>query len=126
MIDGSTASRPQLLHFWATWCHVCRLEESGIDALAKDFRVVTVAVLSGNAVDLAEYQRQRALSFPVVVDETGELAERWGVQAFPTTIILDREGRIDTVLAGYSSEWGLRLRLWWKELAGDSPPPTDQ
>jgi peroxiredoxin len=52
------------------------------------------------------------LSFTVLMDESGVLARRWGVRGVPATFIIDSEGRVDYAGQGYSTELGLRLRLW--------------
>lgn len=108
--------RPVLVHFWATWCPVCALEDDAIQAIARDWPVLTVAMQSGEAREIAAHLRENNLSFPVLVDGSGELSARFGVRAVPTTFVIDGEGRIRFREVGYTTSWGLRLRLW---LAGE-------
>lgn len=116
-IDGGELSleqlrgQPVLVHFWATWCPICRLEEGSIDSIADDYAVLSVATTSGDAAELRAYMREQGLEFPVLLDETGDLTRRWGLQGVPATFIVDGEGRIEHASRGYSTEWGLRLRL---------------
>ena len=49
---------------------------------------------------------------PVVVDEDGRLARSWGVGGVPATFIVATDGRISYAGMGYSTELGLRARLW--------------
>jgi peroxiredoxin len=118
LLDGRRASledyrgRPLLVHFWATWCPVCRLEQGTIDAIARDHQVLTVAMQSGTAAALGAYLGDRGLRFPVHVDEHGEMAARWGVAGLPTSFVVDGTGRIRHVTAGMTTGLGLRLRLW--------------
>lgn len=103
---------PVLLHFWATWCRICALEERSIDALADDYPVLTVALQSGDAAAVRSYLGERGLDFPVLVDPDGRLAGRYGVRGVPTTLVIGPEGRIRSREVGYTTGLGLRLRLW--------------
>jgi len=105
--------KPMLLHFWATWCPVCRLEEDSIQSIAKDYPVLSIASWSD---DTLEYMRQQSLDFPTLEDSKGGWAKHYGVKAVPTTFILNANGDIEFVETGFSSEWGLRLRLWWLQI----------
>jgi alkyl hydroperoxide reductase subunit AhpC len=49
---------------------------------------------------------------PIVLDPDGRLARAWGVRSLPTSFVVDREGEIRTVEVGYTTELGLRARLW--------------
>jgi peroxiredoxin len=119
LLDGRLASlgdyrgEPVLVHFWATWCPICRLEEDAIDAIARDHAVLTVATSSGTPEELAAYLGERDLSFAVLPDEDGSLARLWGVSGVPATFVVDGAGRIAHATVGYSTGWGLRARLWW-------------
>ncbi len=103
---------PVLLHFWASWCGICRVEEKGIDAIATDYPVITVAMQSGDKAAISTYLQQQGLGFPVVADPDGQLASRYGVRAVPASFIIDANGQIRFVELGYTTETGLRLRLW--------------
>lgn len=106
-------SRPVLVYFWATWCPVCRLEQSAIESLAADHPVVGIAMQSGTAAEVVKYLREHDLKVPVVNDPDGAIAATWGVRATPTSFVVDSQGRIRFREVGYTSGPGMRLRLWW-------------
>jgi len=103
---------PLLVHFWATWCPVCKMGDQDIGAIARDFPVITVALQSGSPRDVATYLKREGLDFPVIADTYGKLATAWGVQGVPASFVVDRQGRIRFSTVGYSTQAGLRGRLW--------------
>ena len=103
---------PVLVHFWATWCPTCKLEEGSIDAIARDYQVVTVAMQSGGAQEVVDYLREKGLGFDAIADPYGEIASRWGVPAVPASFVLDADGEIRSRSVGYTPEVALRGRLW--------------
>jgi len=117
LLDGSACvlpdRRPVLVHFWATWCPVCSAEQGSIQSIAQgDYAVVTVAMQSGSPADVAKHLAEQRLDFPVLNDPDGRVSAAWGVHAVPASFIVDRDGRIRFVEIGYTTEIGLRLRLW--------------
>ena len=104
--------KPVLVHFWATWCPICRAEDGSIHDLAQDYRVLTVATNSGDAQEIARYMEENNLEFPVLLDESGEMGSRWGVNGVPSSFIVDSAGEIRSVAVGYTTGIGLRIRLW--------------
>jgi peroxiredoxin len=118
LLDGQSLrldddrGRPVLVYFWATWCPVCRLDQGAVEAVARDHRVVTVAMQSGDAAAVAAHLTERGLSFPVLIDEDGAVAAAWGVRGVPTAFVVDGDGQIRYVTTGVTTRWGLRLRLW--------------
>lgn len=117
LIDGAPfqldpVDGPYLVHFWATWCPICRLEQGSIDSIARDHPVITVATSSGTAEELQAYMREHGLTKRVLLDEAGHLARAWGVAGVPASFVVDRSGRVRHARMGYSTGWGLRLRLW--------------
>ena len=111
----SGGGRPVLVHFWATWCPVCRLGQGGIEAIARDHALVSVALQSGDERDIRDFMGKEGLSFPVLPDPYGEAASAWGVAGVPASFVVDASGRIRFATVGYTTEAGLRARLWVAE-----------
>lgn len=105
--------RPTLVHFWASWCPVCRAEEGTIADLARDYRVIAIAMQSGDADEVRAHVEKQKWPVPVIVDAAGTLARQYGVRGVPTSFVVDARGEIRAVEVGYTTELGLRLRLWW-------------
>ncbi len=116
-VDGralalGSGGRATLVYFWATWCPVCRLEHGTIESVAADWPVITVALQSGTDTELARYLEEHGLKAATLNDHGGEQAANWGVRATPTFFVVDRQRQIRFREVGFTSEWGLRLRLW--------------
>lgn len=103
---------PLLIHFWATWCPICHLEQNSIQAISRDYPVISIAMNSGDNTSVKEFLQQQGLDFSVIDDPDGELARRFGVTGVPVSFIVDKQNQIRYAERGYTSEWGLRLRLW--------------
>ncbi|MCG6897873.1 MAG: protein disulfide oxidoreductase [Thiocapsa sp.] len=104
--------QPVLVHFWASWCPMCKLMDGAVAALARDHPVVTVAMQSGDRAALQDVMRQTGHDFPVIADPTGQIAGRWGVIGVPASFVVDSAGQIRFATVGVSTEPGLRLRMW--------------
>ena len=104
--------KPLLLHFWASWCPVCDLEKDSIQAISKDHRVISVAMNSGTDLEVNHYLTENNLSFPTIIDEQGKLAKMFGVRGVPVSFIISPDGNIAFSESGYTTEIGLRFRLW--------------
>lgn len=105
--------RPIALHFWAEWCPICKTVEGSVESVRQDHPVLTVALQSGAAEAVARHLAKRGLAWPTVVDNDGEIAGRYGLNGVPAFIVIDAGGRIRFAEAGYTSEVGMRMRLWW-------------
>ena len=104
--------KPAVVHFWASWCPVCELEQGMIDSTADELAMITVAMQSGSAREVTSYLGEQGVDYAVVNDEHGRLARQYGVKAVPASFILDSEGRVRFATRGYTTGWGLRIRLW--------------
>jgi len=110
------SAKPVLLHFWASWCRICEWEHDTIASIARDYAVISVAIQSGNDKEVKSYVEKNGLVIPVINDESGQIAMDYGVRGVPSSFIIDRNGVIRAVEVGFTSEIGLRLRLWWASL----------
>lgn len=105
--------QPVLVHFWATWCSICRAEQGSIAAIAQDHpNVITVAMRSGTPEAVSRHMHEQRIDFPVVNDRDGSISSAWGVHAVPASFIITPDGQIRFVEVGYTTGVGLRLRLW--------------
>lgn len=109
---GGTAT---LVVFWATWCPVCKAEAGNIEAVARDWPVVSVATQSDDAAAVTQYLKKHGLTVNAIVDEDGDLAQPWRVRGVPAHFIVDGAGNIRFRVVGYATEMGLRARLWWAQ-----------
>ena len=122
MLDGnrrnleSYLGAPVLVHFWATWCPVCKMEEDSIQDLAQDYPVLTVAMQSEGASAVNKYMQDNGLDFPVMLDDDGSFSRAWGVTGVPASFVIDAQGNIRSVAVGYTTKLGLRFRLWLASL----------
>jgi len=106
-------SKPVLVHFWATWCPVCRAEQGAINDIAQQgSSVITVAMQSGDSVEVVKYMKEQDIDFHVVNDPDSRIAQAWGVNSVPASFIISPDGKIRFVEVGYTTGIGLKLRLW--------------
>lgn len=113
---NSLRGKPVLVHFWASWCPICKLEQDNIEAISRDHSVITIAMQSGQRDAIQDYMAEEGLSFAVLPDEQGDITRRYGVSGVPASFILAPDGRIVFRERGYTTEWGLRFRLWLTQL----------
>ncbi|MFA5080992.1 MAG: protein disulfide oxidoreductase [Hydrogenophilaceae bacterium] len=110
---ASHPGRPVALHFWAEWCPICTTEEGSITSVSEDWPVMTVAMQSGTANQVASHLDKKGLTWPALVDLDGRIAAAYGLKGVPAFVVIGPEGGIRSVSTGYTSELGMRLRLWW-------------
>ena len=98
------------IDLYATWCGPCKMEMPDIQAMYEDLGlneedVVVLAVANPKSdqypynQDVSEDEVKRFLeengyTYPVAMDTTGEVFAAYGVRAFPTTFMIDREGNV--------------------------------
>lgn len=114
---GEQAGRATLLYFWAEWCPVCRTTAGNVTALAEDWPVTSIVSQSGEAPDIRRLMQERGYAWPSLADTRGEIMKQYGLPGVPGFVIIAPDGNIRFVSLGYTSEIGLRLRLWWASQA---------
>ena len=111
----ATEEQPVLVYFWGSWCGICKAMQGSINRVAEGHRVITVALRSGDASEVRAYLDAHAFKVPTIPDPSGALGEAFGVRGVPALFFVDRNGRIQTAITGFTTEPGIRLRLWWLE-----------
>jgi cytochrome c biogenesis protein CcmG/thiol:disulfide interchange protein DsbE len=95
---ASLRGKAVVLNFWASWCHPCKQEAPELQAAAQRWQGKDVVVLGIDAQDFSgdakTFMRKYDVRYPVVRDGSGQVVGRYGVQGFPETFFVDREGRI--------------------------------
>jgi len=110
-LDGSNLKLSEqrgtviLLNFWASWCGPCRTEMPLLDDLYQEYRDYGFTVLGVN-LDENRDQADRLLdkipvTFPVLFDPQNSTSETYGVDAMPTTVLIDRNGVVRHHHRGY-------------------------
>ncbi|MBB3060599.1 TlpA family protein disulfide reductase [Microbulbifer rhizosphaerae] len=94
-----------MLNFWASWCGPCRQEMPLLDELnaryeAAGFQVWGVNVDSKRA-DAEQMLGKIPVEFPVLFDSKGEVSKLFGVDAMPSSVFIDRDGKIRHVHRGF-------------------------
>jgi len=95
-----------LINYWATWCGPCRIETPGLARLAADTSGVAVVGISldrGDKALVRSFVKQMRVGYPIAFpDPMSQEAE--AMVGLPTTILVDREGRVAKTYVGGTRE----------------------
>ena len=96
-----------LLNFSATWCPSCRAEKPSLKALHNHFKDdglnIVVVNIRESRDHVRAYMNDNGLSFRFVLDVDGRVSNTYGVNAIPTSFLIDREGYIIARFVGRTS-----------------------
>jgi thiol-disulfide isomerase/thioredoxin len=106
-------NKPLLIHFWTTWCPICKVEAPNIKSVSQDYQVLTIAVDSGDNTKIKNYLNTENLNFKVVNDMDSKLAKKFNISVYPTTFIYNKNKELVFSEVGYTSTLGLKLRMFW-------------
>jgi beta-lactamase regulating signal transducer with metallopeptidase domain/thiol-disulfide isomerase/thioredoxin len=86
-----------LLDFWGVWCQPCVKRLPDVERLARKYQDRGLAVIAvhtqQDAEKVGEFLAKKPLALPVAVD-TGETAKRYGVESWPSFVLIDRAGKV--------------------------------
>ncbi|MCK3657977.1 thioredoxin [Pasteurellaceae bacterium Pebbles2] len=114
-LEQISQDEPVLLYFWGTWCGYCRYTSPAINDLAQEgVKVVSVALRSGDEQKVRSYLRENQYQFTTVNDPNGEISRQWDISVTPTIILL-KNGKMQSATTGLTSYWGIKVRLFLAE-----------
>jgi thiol-disulfide isomerase/thioredoxin/outer membrane lipoprotein-sorting protein len=104
-----------LLDFWATWCLPCRRSMPALDKIALDFKdsgLVILGVNSGEDREVVDaFLKKTPLGYPAVLSGESGILEAYRVTAYPTFVLIGRDGKIVANEIGFRDEDQLRQMI---------------
>jgi cytochrome c biogenesis protein CcmG/thiol:disulfide interchange protein DsbE len=105
LLDGTkfdlakTRDHVVLVNVWATWCGPCRYETPELVALhqkyqARGFEVVGVSVDESGTESVKSFVAENKVTYPIVLDPDGKITTLFDTTVLPTSVLVDRQGRI--------------------------------
>ena len=119
------AGKVVVLNFWATWCAPCKDELPTLQTLhdISDAHTVVLTInVRESAARAARYMQSTGMTFPVISDAKGELAKRWGVTVYPTTILIAPNGQARWRIMGDVDWSGAQALAWLVDTRQNTSP----
>lgn len=102
---GEQRGQVVMLNFWASWCAPCKQEMPHLNRLYDKYRDAGFVLLGVNVDDdprkANEVVARLGLRFPVLLDGGKKVSRLYDLNAMPTTVVIDRDGRVRHVHHGY-------------------------
>ncbi len=115
---SSLRGQAVLVNLWATWCPPCRAEMQSIEKMYQEYKDQGFTVLAVNMTRqddpsaVIPFANKLGLTFPILLDETGEVQHAYQLQSLPSSFFIRRDGTIsEVVIGGPMSEALLRTRI---------------
>lgn len=119
--DGATVAlaslrgQPVLINFWATWCVPCEIEMGDLQTLYEARRDEGLRIVAVNLREPADAVRAWAadlgLTYDLVLDPTGEIAQAYALRGQPSTYVISPDGTITRVFYGAADASALETAL---------------
>lgn len=94
-----------MINFWASWCGPCRQEMPLLDALYKRYSPAGFTLLGVNVEpnpeDANKLLNEIPVTFPILYDTTSKVSKTYGVDAMPSTVLVDCDGNARYLHKGY-------------------------
>ena len=94
-----------MINFWASWCGPCRQEMPLLESIYKKYNKMGFTMLGVNVEPDSnaanEWLKQTPVSFPILYDKESKVSKMYDVAGMPSTVIIDRTGKLRMVHRGY-------------------------
>lgn len=98
------------LDFWASWCGPCRKSFPWMNDLQKKYAdqglVILGVNLDANPQDAHTFLQKIPATFRIAFDAPGDTPKRFGVQGMPTSVIINRDGKLVEKHTGFNDKTG--------------------
>ncbi|USB32221.1 TlpA disulfide reductase family protein [Paenibacillus sp. YPG26] len=113
---GGKRDKPMLVNFWASWCDPCKEEAPDLvrmaDKYSQSLDIYSVNVTMYDQLSkVKEFVQQYKINFPVLLDEKEAAYRMYNGVAFPTNVLIDRDGVIQDIIIGTVSAEQLEQKL---------------
>ena len=92
---------------WSSACGTCLSELAALDQLQQTYRpagLVTLAVsVEDDVLRSARFAADHPARFPLLLDRKKSVSRAYGIERLPTTVLIDRRGRVQAVLKDFRS-----------------------
>ena len=112
-----------MINFWATWCGPCRQEMPLLQKLYSRYHDVGFELLGinidGKSAEAKSMAKRLKVNYPILFDSAKNVSKLYDVDAMPTTVMVDRDGRVRHIYRGYlpghEDKYGTNIRGLLKE-----------
>jgi len=115
-----------VMSFWASWCEPCRMELPELKAFYEkyhsadsSFEVMAIST-DEDRYQAEKYVKEAKLPFPVVWDENGTIADKYGVESIPVLYVIDENGKVIHGQVGYGFGLEIKLKMFLGLKDGDA------
>ena len=114
-----------LLDFWATWCGPCRESMPHLVQLNKTYQekgleVIGMSMDRGNIDTVRHFIKSMDIPYPMII-APDDVARHYGVTGLPTTILIDKSGKIREKIVGFNSSIATQMTAKIADLVSENP-----
>jgi cytochrome c biogenesis protein CcmG/thiol:disulfide interchange protein DsbE len=115
-LSGLAGEKAVVINFWASWCGPCRLETPDLVDLYEKYKDDVVFYgLNLTSTDKVEevdaFIKEFNVSYPILLDMTGDVSNAYAIQAVPTTFFIDENGTVIDKIIGAASGKEIERRI---------------
>src|SRR5690606_26329345 len=104
---SDNGGKPTIINIWASWCGPCREEMPLLQKASQqygdqvNFRLINTG---DGKITMDDYLQKQDFTFPILRDESGEVADDYQIINIPQTFIVDEQGQVIKRVMGTLSE----------------------